>query len=136
MRVIVDTSVWSLALRRRNPVSSVETTALSDLIADGRAVMIGAIRQEILSGIRHSEQFERLRDALDAFPDEPVATKDYVEAASIANRCLSVGVVTGNTDSLICAVAVARGMEVLTTDHDFYHISSIVPVRLCQMGER
>ena len=43
MRVIVDTSVWSLSLRRRNPVSSAETDALTELVADGRAVMLGAV---------------------------------------------------------------------------------------------
>lgn len=134
MRVLVDTSVWSLALRRRNPVSSPEADALADLIADGRAVMIGAVRQEILSGIRHIAQFDRLRYALDAFPDETVDTEDYIEAASICNRCLDAGVLTGNTDCLISAVAILRDMEVLTMDRDFHHMSSVVPVRIHKTG--
>lgn len=59
MSVIVDTAVWSLALRRNSPnVAVVEP--LQRLIADGRVMISGAIRQEILSGIRNSEQFERL----------------------------------------------------------------------------
>ncbi len=82
MRVIVDTSVWSLALRRRNQVSSPQTEALGELIAEGRVVMLGAVRQEILSGIRHVEQFERLERDLEAFSDEFVTAADYVEAAS------------------------------------------------------
>ena len=135
MRVIVDTSVWSLALRRRNAVRTHETEALKDLIGDGRVVMLGAVRQEILSGIRHVEQFDRLRAALEAFPDEAVETADYVEAASICNRCLSAGVRTGNTDSLIGAVAIARGMEVLSADPDFQLMSSVVPLRLHTTGE-
>lgn len=130
MRVIVDTSVWSLALRRRSPKSTRETQALSDLVSEGRVVMLGAIRQEILSGVRYPEQFDRLRAALDPFPDEPVNTTDYVEAAQICNDCLRSGVLTGNTDSLICSLAISRGMEVLTTDKDFAHMSSIVPVKL------
>ena len=130
MRVIVDTSVWSLALRRRNPKSTAETQTLSELISEGRAVLLGAIRQEILSGVRYPEQFDRLRTALDPFPDEPVETSDYVEAAQICNDCLRSGILTGNTDSLICAIAINRGMEVLTTDKDFNHLSNIVPVKL------
>ena len=97
---------------------------------EGRAVVIGAIRQEILSGVRYPEQFDRLRVALEPFPDEPVKTSDYVEAAQICNDCLRSGVLTGNTDSLICAVAISRGMEVLTTDNDFAHMAGIVPAKL------
>ena len=93
-------------------------------------VLLGAVRQEILSGVRYPEQFERLRAALEPFPDESIGTKDYVDAAQICNACLKGGVLTGNTDSLICAIAISRGMEVLTTDKDFTHMSKIVPVQL------
>ena len=130
MRVIVDTSVWSLALRRRNPQPSPETEVLADLISEGRVVLLGAIRQEILSGVRYPEQFERLRAALEPFPDESVGTSDYVEAAKVCNDCLRSGVLTGNTDCLIASVAISRGMEVLTRDKDFVHMSGIVPVKL------
>ena len=136
MRVIVDTSVWSLALRRRNPVVTADTEALEGLIADGRAVLIGSVRQEILSGVRYVAQFDRLRSALDSFPDEPVRTEDYVEAARISNQCLDAGVLTGNTDCLICAVAIAKGMGVLSTDKDFDHMSSVVPVMLYPTGKQ
>ena len=130
MRVLVDTSVWSLALRRRNRKETRETGALADLISEGRVALLGAIRQEILSGVRYPEQFERLRAALEPFPDEPVGTSDYVEAAKVCNDCLRSGVLTGNTDCLIASVAISRGMEVLTTDKDFVHMSGIVPVKL------
>jgi predicted nucleic acid-binding protein len=130
MRVVVDTSVWSLALRRRNPKPAAETEALAELISEGRVVLLGAIRQEILSGVRYSEQFDRLRLALEPFPDEPVGASDYVDAAKVCNDCLRSGVLTGNTDCLIASVAINRGLEVLTTDKDFVHMSGIVPVRL------
>ncbi len=70
MRVIVDTSIWSLALRRNTPDDAVDIiNHFRDLITDGRVVLLGVIRQEILSGIRHLEQFTRLRDHLCAFPN-------------------------------------------------------------------
>ena len=75
MGVIVDTSVWSLALQRRNPVDNPETEALIELIGKGTAIMIGPVRQEILSGVRYTVQFDRLKSALSAFPDEPVKSK-------------------------------------------------------------
>lgn len=61
MNVVVDTSVWSLALRRNTPNDATSIiNILRDLIADGRVILLGVIRQEMLSGIRYSEQFIRL----------------------------------------------------------------------------
>lgn len=61
MNVIVDTSVWSLALRRNTPNDAIAiVNVLRDLIADGRVVLLGAIRQEVLSGVRYTEQFARV----------------------------------------------------------------------------
>ena len=133
MRVIVDTSVWSLALRRKTPVSTPETDAFSALIEEGRVTLIGPVRQEILSGIRHEEQFDRLRTALEAFPDEPVTTKDFEEAARIYNTCMRKGVLNGNTDSLIAAVAINRDLEIFSTDKDFLYMASVVPIKLYQL---
>ncbi|NEP11920.1 MAG: hypothetical protein F6K14_17270 [Symploca sp. SIO2C1] len=77
MNVLVDTSVWSLALRRNSPHDAIDiVNLLRDLIADGKVVLLGAIRQEVLSGIRHQEQFARLRDYLRAFPDLELTTED------------------------------------------------------------
>jgi predicted nucleic acid-binding protein len=60
MKVVVDTSVWSLALRRNAPDDAAfVVNQLRDLITDGRVVLVGAVRQEVLSGIRHLEQFIR-----------------------------------------------------------------------------
>lgn len=69
MKIILDTSVWSLALRRQKQQDDSITNRLRDLIADGRVVLLGAVRQEILSGIKHQEQFEKLRNNLRAFPN-------------------------------------------------------------------
>ncbi len=65
MKVLVDTSVWSLALRRRSPAHPA-ATELRRLIVAGRAALIGAIRQEVLSGIRDPTAFDQLRDHLRA----------------------------------------------------------------------
>ncbi len=64
MRTIVDTSVWSLALRRRVIQSSPVTQALRFLIEQGLAILLGPVRQEILSGIKHKDQFDRLSGAV------------------------------------------------------------------------
>jgi predicted nucleic acid-binding protein len=122
VQVLVDTSVWSLALRRPNRErvgSHPAVTALRDLIADGRAVMIGAIRQELLSGIRFAAAFEKLRDALRPFDDLALHVGDYELAAQCFNTCRGKGVQGAPTDLLLCAVAQARRLPILTTDRDF-----------------
>ena len=107
MKVIVDTSVWSLALRRKN-ISQTNSVVilLRDLITKGDVVLLGVVRQEVLSGIRYKEQYNRLRDSLRAFPDLELEIKDYELASEFFNTCRSKGVQGANTDFLICAAAI------------------------------
>ena len=134
MRVLIDTTIWSLALRRRSAGRNPEETRLvpawEDLVADGRIVLLGLIRQEILSGIANETQFERLRDALAAFPDEVVRTADHVRAAAHFNRCRTAGVAGSPVDFLICAVAERLGVPIFTTDRDFERFARHLPIRL------
>ncbi len=134
MNALVDTSVWSLALRRKaQDLSAAEkstVTELSELVKEGRARIIGIVRQELLSGIRTAAQYEKLRAALRAFPDEPVETTDYEEAAKASNNCRSSGLVVSVVDVLICTVALARDWSVFTTDPDFKSYARILPIRL------
>jgi predicted nucleic acid-binding protein len=90
--------------------------ALSEAIRDGRVAMIGPIRQELLSGISNTVQFERLRSILDAFADEPITTAMYVEAARLDNLCRTRGVQCGEVDMLLCATALRYGWTILTSD--------------------
>jgi len=92
--------------------------------------MIGPVRQEVLSGMRSEQQFERLRDRLRAFPDLRLNTEDYEHAASFFTRCRRGGVQGSNTDFLICAVAVQRDVSVFTTDRDFEAFRDMLGVRL------
>ena len=131
MSVIVDTSVWSLALRRRTPPdSSPVVNRLRDLITNDQVALLGAIRQEILSGIRSSEQFTHLRDYLRAFPDVELIPEDYEIAAEFFNTCRSQGIQGSNTDFLICAVAYRRSYSILTTDNDFHSFRMHIPIIL------
>lgn len=89
---------------------------LTEAIQDGRIGMIGPIRQEVLSGVKDQAQFEKLRAALEAFPDETLTTAHYEEAARLFNLCRSLGVECGSTDILICAVAVEMRWAISTYD--------------------
>ena len=131
MKVLVDTSVWSVALRRRNqPPNDPVTSSLAVLVEDGRVAIIGPIRQELLSGIREHAHFERLRDHLRAFSDTAVTTDDHEEAAAFFNRCREKGIQGSNTDFLICAIAARHGFSIFTTDEDFGHFAKVLPIAL------
>lgn len=130
MRVLVDTSVWSLALRRDDNRLNPEREELRRLVSAHVAEIIGPIRQEILSGVRDPAQFARLETHLAAFPDLPLLTEDYVTAANFFNLCRSKGVQGSNTDFLICAVAVRRDLVIFTTDGDFSNFAKFLPIVL------
>jgi hypothetical protein len=133
VQVLVDTNIWSLALRRhRNRTSEAETervAMLRSLIQDGRARLIGPIRQELLSGIRESGQFERLRAQLRAFSDEALSMADYEKAAHLSNECRRRGLAGSGVDFLICAVAMAREWRIFTSDSDFRSYAKVVPLQ-------
>ena len=134
MNVLIDTSVWSLALRRKNESLSTNerflVAELSELIREGRARMIGLVRQELLSGIKATEQYEKLRLHLRSFPDEVIDTSDYEEAAKAGNRCRAKGVVVSIVDILLCAVASKRLWTIFTTDPDFSNYAKVLPLRI------
>ena len=134
MNVLIDTSVWSLALRRKNESLSTNerflVAELSELIREGRARMIGLVRQELLSGIKATEQYEKLRLHLRSFPDEVVDTSDYEEAAKAGNRCRAKGVVVSIVDILLCTVANKRLWTIFTTDPDFSNYAKVLPLRI------
>jgi predicted nucleic acid-binding protein len=134
VNALVDTSIWSLALRRKEQdLSAAEKLLvgeLAELIKEGRARILGVVRQELLSGIKTTEQYERLRIALRAFPDEPLETPDYEIAAKASNQCRSKGLAISPVDALICAVSAARGWSIFTTDPDFGGYASLLPIKL------
>jgi hypothetical protein len=130
MKILVDTSVWSLALRRKTPPDNLFVDELNELIKERRVQMIGPIRQEILSGIREEAQFQTLKKQLSAFSDLEMVTEDYERAAEIFNTNRRQGIQGSNTDFLICALSERYDMPILTTDEDFKLFQKHIPIRL------
>jgi predicted nucleic acid-binding protein len=134
MRVLVDTPVWSLALRRKKSDLSTRerylVRALEELIREGRAQVIGPVRQELLSGVRDEAQFTTLRDNLRAFEEPSLDSEDYEHAAYMHNRCRTRGIAGSSTDFLICAVASRRKLPIFTTDEDFAHYAKVLPIQI------
>ena len=134
MKVIVDTCIWSLALRRQQQSNNRLANILRGLIIDGRVVILGAIRQEILSGIKHQQQYEKLINNLRAFLDLSLEIEDYELAANYFNICRRNGIQGSNTDFLICATANRRNYEIFTIDNDFINFSQYLPIVLMEIS--
>jgi len=130
MKVIVDTCIWSLALRRRNTNIHHVTAELQKLIEESRVQMLGPIRQELLSGIASHAQFKKLKTHLLAFPDLLITTEDYELAAEYFNICRAKGIQGSAIDFLICAIASHHQLAIFTTDNDFIAYASKIPVML------
>jgi len=131
-KILVDTSVWSLAFRkkRKNAESEIVVNDLIKIIRDFDVVIIGPIRQELLSGISDSAKYEELREKMSIFSDHPIYTADYELAARFNNECRKNGIQGSHTDFLICAVAHNNDFTIFTLDNDFSRYSRHVKIKL------
>lgn len=129
--VLIDTCIWSLVLRHRQPLlESHLIQEFSFLTQQERVVMLGAIRQELLSGIREPQRFEWLRQKLRTFADFPVDTEDYERAAEFSNLCRAKGIQGSPTDFLLCAIAGRHQFTIFTTDKDFEYFRRYIDFQL------
>jgi predicted nucleic acid-binding protein len=130
MNVLVDTSVWSLSLRREAKLDGPVEKELAELLREGRVQVAGAIRQELLSGLRGEVQFRKLRDRLRVFDDIEVNSVDYEDAAVCYNRCRARGIQSTAVDAFLCAIALRRQIAIFTTDNDFHHYARVLGLKI------
>ena len=131
--ILVDSDVWSEAFRKKGQ-NSAYVNRLIKLIELDEIVMIGPIRQEILSGIRDKKKFEEIRELLRAFPSEPLEDSIHELGASFFNTCRSKGVQGSHTDFLVCACSVAWKASILSKDKDFHRYSKYIPIDLVDIN--
>lgn len=137
MKILVDTSVWSLAFRKKTLTKDEEkiVNELKELIYEIRVVIIGPIRQELLSGLSSKAKFVNLIEKLRAFDDTPIEQNDYEKAAEFYNSCRKKGIQGSHIDFLICAIAINRDIGIFTTDKDFEKYKKIVNIKLHEVRE-
>jgi predicted nucleic acid-binding protein len=132
--ILVDSCVLSLAFRRKRAhLNSTDISfceLLESAINNRQVEILGVVRLETLIGIREKSQYERVKKALRAFQDVFLTVGDYEDAAQMSNKCRSEGVVGSPTDFLICAVAIRRDWQILTTDRDFDLYHKYLPLEL------
>jgi predicted nucleic acid-binding protein len=130
LKVLVDTPIWSYAFRAKKAGFEQHVKELETLIADQRVLIIGPIRQELLSGYSEIRKFDKLDNKLQYFENAPIVDEDYIQAAKFSNTCRKNGLQGSHVDFLICSVAYRLQAHIFTTDNDFGHFQIHIPVKL------
>jgi len=131
MKYIVDTSVWSMALRRVGHQETQGVRKLTILLKEGERIFLpGVILQEILQGVRHSAQFKKIRESLSYFPFLDATYDDFIFAAELFNSCRAKGIQATTIDFLIASLAIRNDCLLLTSDKDFIYIAKHSKLKL------
>jgi predicted nucleic acid-binding protein len=125
--LFVDTSVWSLALRRDVVPDVPQVTALKQALQSGQQIVTtGLVLQELLQGFSGPKQAEDLLERFRSLPFLTPDRKDHIAAAQLRNTCRKRGVQAGTIDALFVQLCVRHRLLLLTTDLDFQHIAGAV----------
>ena len=120
MSLLVDTSVWSLALRRDAKLHVLEVVALRDaLLGTDQVFSTGLVLQELLQGFAGPKARESILERFTALAFIEPGRQDHVEAAEIRNACRRNGVQIGTIDALLIQLSRKHDLQLLTTDNDF-----------------
>lgn len=131
MDVLVDTSVWSLALRRDTPSESRAVEALPKALdGDADVYVTGIVLQELLQGFLGTDARQSINDRFSSLPSLVPDTSDHIEAADLRNRCRRKGIQIGTMDALIAQLSIRYKLTLLTTDNNFKNMSRIIKLKL------
>ena len=124
MTLFVDTSVWSLALRRDVEVEAPEVQVLKDALAGAEVVVTtGIVLQELLQGFSGAKASSQIVERFSSLALIQPDREDHIAAASLRNACRRSGVQIGTVDALIGQLCIRHDLVLLSTDQDFVHAS-------------
>jgi len=115
--VLIDTSVWILALRKSPAPATRDEVA--DLLAENRVAISPMIRLELLGGTNSTGEFDRLKSRLSALHELPADEASWELATRLSFELRRQGRVVPYTDVLIAAAAIAGGCLLLHADRHF-----------------
>jgi len=131
LSLFVDTSVWSLAFRRDQPVLAAEAAALVRAIESGETILAtGVVLQELLQGFSGPKARAQILDRFSAVPLLTPDREDHIEAAELRNRCRRNGVQVGTIDALLAQLCIRHDLIMLTADKDFRRVADRSALRV------
>jgi hypothetical protein len=132
--VLVDTPIWSLALRRKTrDLSSHDQRiilTLQKLAQQGEVQLLGMVRQEMLSGVRDERRFLIIRDRLRAFPDVSARASGFPRGSQLKYPVPSGRLTSSTVDIYDRRCCLRNGWQIFSTDADFFHFAKVVPIQL------
>jgi predicted nucleic acid-binding protein len=126
LNLLVDTSVWSLALRRDAPPDLPEVHELRRSLESGSVHCTGLVLQELLQGFAKPKGHRQIISRFSALPLLVPDRDDYIRAAKLRNKCRRKGVHAGTIDALLAQLCIRYELTMLTTDNDFHNMASVV----------
>ena len=137
MTLLVDTSVWSLALRRDAEAAEPEVQHLKDALFGSEVVVTtGPVLQELLQGFSGPKAQARIVERFAALPLVQPDRDDHISAAALRNSCRQAGVQIGTIDALLAQLCIRHDLVLLTTDKDFTHAAKHCPLRVWSAAAR
>jgi predicted nucleic acid-binding protein len=131
--LFVDTSVWSLALRRDTVPDVAEVDALRRALQGEEVVVTtGIVLQELLQGFAGPRDGRALVERFSALPMLSPDRDDHVDAAALRNECRRNGVQLGTIDALLAQLCIRHDLVMLTTDRDFALAARHCPLQIWQ----
>jgi predicted nucleic acid-binding protein len=133
LSLFVDTSVWSLALRRDAPAATPEVLALVRSIEAGETILTtGLVLQELLQGFSGPKARTQILDRFSAVPLLAPDREDHIAAAELRNHCRRTGIQIGTIDAVLAQLCLRHDLTMLSTDNDFGHVAGVCGLKLWQ----
>jgi predicted nucleic acid-binding protein len=131
LSLFVDTSVWSLALRRNAPPATPETRALVRALEAGEAILTtGLVLQELLQGFSGPRDRQQIVDRFAALPLLVPDRRDHIGAAELRNTCRRGGVQIGTIDALLAQLCIRHNLTILAADWNFHNMAGHCPLKV------
>jgi predicted nucleic acid-binding protein len=131
VNILVDTSVWSLAIRRDSPANCREVARLRVALEGGEGIFTtGLILQELLQGFNGPKAKSKILKTFLPLPLVIPERKDHVDAAELKIKLRQKGIQAGTIDVLLVQLCLRHGLSMLSTDRDFVHIAKHIPLSL------
>lgn len=131
MNLLVDTSIWSLALRRDIP-PKIPALAFLRRALEGEAAVFttGIVLQELLQGVPGPKGRDAIVSRFGTLPSIVPDRQDHVDAAELHTACRRKGLQVGTIAALLAQLCRRHQLTMLTADNDFTRIGEVAKLAI------
>jgi predicted nucleic acid-binding protein len=131
VNLLVDTSVWSLALRRDSPADCPEVFRLKTALQEGKNVFTtDLILQELLQGFSGPKARKKIIETFASLLLIIPERRDHIDAADLRVKLRQKGGQVSTIEVLFAQLCLRHGLFLLSADKDFTHIAKFAPLKM------